>query len=318
MGYLDSPVPKLDLGGVIPGVALPLTLDGNIDWDSLGRHLDLLAEHDIAGLVVNADTGEGGHLLPEERAAVVRFAVERVGTRVPVLAGISAQYTSEVEHRAQDASHAGARGLQIFAPTAFQGDRLDPALPFDFHRAVAEATGLPMVIYQMPLPCGADYTAEVIARLADIPQVVAIKESSLDRSHYERSLAAVRATGRLKLLSGADTFLPESLRLGGDGSMLAIAATATERYVRIWQAARNDDWSAAEAEWQAVLPLVNMLFAPPFRDFRARLKELLRLQGVIRTAAVRPPLAPLSAAARAHVRAVAESAGLDVSGGDRN
>lgn len=308
----------MDLRGVVPGVVLPLVADGGIDWSSLGHHLDALVENDIAALVVNADTGEGSHLLPEERAAVVRFTVDRVGSRVPVLAGLAAQYTTEAQRLAVDAARAGARGLQVFAPAAFQGSHLDPELPYEFHRAIGDAAGLPLIVYQMNLPCGPDYTREVILRLADIPQVVAIKESSLDRAHYKRSLATVRETGRLQLLSGADTFLVESLRIGADAPMLAIAATTTAHYVRIWRAAQEGDWTKAEAIWQGLLPIIEMLFAPPFRDFRARLKELLRLQGVIRTAAVRPPLAPLPPAAAARVRVAAEAAGLDLIDGDDN
>lgn len=304
--------PQLDLRGVIPGVALPLLVDRSIDWDSLGSHLDALVAHDIAAVVVNADTGEGTHLSPEERSTVIRFAVDRVGSRVPVLAGLAAQYTAEAERLALDACRAGARGLQVFAPAAFQGSDLDSRLPYEFHRAIANAASLPVIVYQMNLPCGADYTREVILRLAEIPQVVAIKESSLNRAHYGRTLAVVRETGRLQLLSGADTFLVESLRIGADAPMLAIAATTTERYVRIWRATQEGDWKTAEAVWQGLLPIVDMLFASPFRDFRARLKELLRLQGVIRTAAVRPPLAPLSSVAAAQVRAAAEAAGLEL------
>lgn len=111
----DTTVPAggLDLAGLVPGVALPLLHDGQIDWVLLGRHLDLLVASDVAAVVVNADTGEGAHPLPEERRDVVRFASERLGPRVPVLAGIAAQFTEEAVRLARDARAAGAVQLPL-------------------------------------------------------------------------------------------------------------------------------------------------------------------------------------------------------------
>ena len=274
----------------------------SIDWDSLGRHLDALAAHDIAAVVVNADTGEGAHLSPEERSSVIRFAVDRVGARVPVLAGLAAQYTAEAERLASDAHRAGARGLQVFAPAAFQGSHLDPDLPYEFHRAIAKAAGLPLIVYQMTA-----VRSRLHARV-----ILRSRTSAGRRDRVVPGPRALRAhpgrrsrDGTFQLLSGADTFWSVASHRrrwtdAGDHRDTTNVRSALRAGRRL------EDGGSRLAGIAADHRDALRVTVPRF----SHCSKLCAFKGDP-TAAVRPPLAPLSSAAAAQVRAAAEAAGLD-------
>ena len=114
----------MDWAGVIAGVATPMREDESIDWTSLEAHLESFAGCGLAGVVVNADTGEGALLTPDEREAVLRFAVRQIGDRVPVAAGLVAAHTASAAASARAAGDLGAAALQVFTPPVFMGTPL--------------------------------------------------------------------------------------------------------------------------------------------------------------------------------------------------
>jgi 4-hydroxy-tetrahydrodipicolinate synthase len=281
------------LDGVLAGVVTPFGDDGTLDETSFRSHLEQLAESGLSSIVVCAETGEGPHLHQDERTRILRFAVDAVGDRIPVLTGLIASFTAEAAERAREAEGAGAVGLQLFAPPSFLGRPLDPALAGGYVEGIAAATELPLIVYTPPLELGYGIDDAAVARMLEIDGVVALKESSFDRATYRRSQQLVREAGR-KLLSGADTFIPESLEIGCDGMALALAAVAPHAYARMFEIWRTEGTEAGVAAALALEPIAQTVFAPPFRDFRVRLKEGLRQLGVIASADVRSPLLPLS------------------------
>lgn len=284
----------MDWAGVIAGVATPLNEDESIDWASLEGHLESFVGCGLTGVVVTADTGEGALLTPDERDTVLRFAVRQIGDRLPVVAGLPPAHTSAAAASARVAGDLGAAALQVFTPPVFMGAPLDAEPVAAYYAAIAAATDVPLIVYQAPDGLGVTFEVDVLRRLADVPGVAAIKESSWSPARFGEAVAAFAGERHgVALLSGQDSFILDSLEGGADGAMLAAAATDAGAYAAMWTRRGTAD----AAEIQAALdPYIERLFAPPLRDFRARLKAVLAHDGAIATATVRAPLQPVDAA----------------------
>lgn len=302
----------LNLNGLIPATVLPMTPDYQPDLPALRRYLDWLVPQGPVGLAINVDTGEGPHLSQRERQAVLETVVEQVAGRCGVIAGIGGPSTAAAIEQARDARAAGADAMMIFPISAFYGQPLAPAVPYAYHRAIADAVELPMILFQLqPALGGADYPDEVMEALLRIESVVAIKEASFDAVKFVRMRAILDAAPRrIALLTGNDNFICHSFVLGADGALIGFGTLATALQVRMIAAARARDWETAFAISEIVQPLADAIFAPPVRDYRARTKEALVMLGVLAGAAVRLPLLPLAETEREQVRTALGRAGL--------
>jgi 4-hydroxy-tetrahydrodipicolinate synthase len=288
---------ELDLRGLIPATPLPLTADHALDEPAMRGFIRwLLAFDGLKAVAANMDTGEGPHLSRDERRRVVEIYAEEVSGRVPLLAGIAARYTAEAVELARDAHAAGADGVVVFPIPAFAGEPLPSAIPYEYHRAIARAVPLPMVLFQLqPALAGALFSRETLLRLIEIDNVLAIKEASFDAVRFAETRRILdEAPRRIQLLTGNDNFIYESFVLGADGALIGFGAIAVAEQVemlRLLAERRYDD--AARINDAVVQPLADAMFAPPVRNYRARLKEALRLLGVLPRATMRPPLLDL-------------------------
>jgi 4-hydroxy-tetrahydrodipicolinate synthase len=296
--------------GVLAGALTPFDAAFRIDMHALREHLAWLANSGVASIVVNADTGEGQHLTPEERLRVLKVAVREVGHEVPVLGGLIAGFTAEATETARRAEAAGAAGLQVFPPAAFLGRNLDPGLAESYFEAISDATPLPLVVYRPPLELGYGMSDAVLERILSVGTVHALKESSFDEQTYQRSLSLARRFDQVRFLSGADTFVLRSLEIGADGLALALAAVAPRAYVGLLAQFRNGNHEGVLEASRELDQLATVVFAEPFRDFRARLKEALRQMGLLRSTTVRPPLASLSPGQIEEIAQMVENCGL--------
>src|SRR5690349_16424666 len=164
-----------DLNGLIAAIVTPMRGDGSIDEGSLRRYADWLAGQGVRGLAVNVDTGEGPHLFPEERLRVLEIVAEVAGGRALMVAGLAASFTEQACRLAADTARAGADALLVFPISAYQGEPLDPEIPASYHRAVADASGLPLIAYQLqPALGGVTFSAEIIARYMSSDGMVGI------------------------------------------------------------------------------------------------------------------------------------------------
>jgi 4-hydroxy-tetrahydrodipicolinate synthase len=305
-------VRELDLRGIIPATILPMTEDYRIDEPGLRRYLRWVVEQGPLGLAVNVDTGEGPHLSASERVRVLEVAVKEVGGEVPIIAGLGASYTAQAVELARQAQTAGADALLVFPIPAFQGTPLDPEVPYRYHATVAEAVGIPLVLFQLqPALGGCLFTGETLARLAGIESVIALKEASFDAVKFlETQRVLKQAPRRITLLTGNDNFILESFLLGAQGALIGFGTLATSMQVQMVKAWQQGDLKAAMRLGHIIQPLADVIFAPPVRNYRARTKEALAMLGVLDRATVRPPLLPVSERERAEVRRALQTAGL--------
>jgi 4-hydroxy-tetrahydrodipicolinate synthase len=206
---------------------------------------------------------------------------------------------------------AGADCLLVFPITAYLGKPLSPEVPYRYHRAIADEVGLPMVIFTLqPALGGTDFDDETILRLIEIPQVAAIKEALFDAKRFREIVNVVRsAPRRITVLTGNDNFIWESYLLGAEGALLGACAVTTRAHVEVYQAAMRGDWAAAREKGDRIQKLVDAVFAPPVRDYRARSKEVLVMRGILEHAHMRPPLLPVGPEDRQRLKRALEEAG---------
>ncbi|HXF56101.1 MAG TPA: dihydrodipicolinate synthase family protein [Actinomycetota bacterium] len=300
-----------NLSGLIAATVTPMREDLSIDEPSLRRYLRWVADQGVVGVAVNVDTGEGPHLYPEERLRVLEIALEEVGDRVTVVAGLAATFTEQAVEVARQTAKLGPHALLVFPIPAYQGEPLDPEVPASYHRAVADV-GVPLIAFQLqPALGGVTFSREAIERIMGVPGVVAIKEASFDARRFLEVTRLVHGLPEPKLvLNGNDNFLLEAYLLGADGALLGFGTLAVREQVDMFEAVRARDFERAFALAGRLQALCDVIFAPPVRDYRARLKHALVLLGVIEAAHVRPPLRPLDPAVASEVEHALKAAGL--------
>jgi len=302
----------IDLRGIIPATVLPMTQDAQIDEGELRKYIRWIAGQGIRAAAVNVDTGEGPHLWHEERLRVLRiYKEELAGRGIPVVAGLGASFTAQAVKYAREYREAGADCLLVFPITAYLGTPLAPEVPYRYHKAIADETGLPLILFTLqPALGGTDFTDESLLRLIEIPQVVAIKEALFDAKRFREIVTVVRgASRRITVLTGNDNFIWESYLLGAEGALLGACAVTTRTHVEVYQAAMRGDWPAAREKGDRIQKVVDAVFAPPVRDYRARCKEVLVMQGILKHPHMRPPLTPVGPEDRQRLKNALEEAG---------
>lgn len=302
---------SVNLRGIIPACIVTFDTDGRFDEAAYRRYLQWLLPQGPVALAINADTGEGPHMWPDERERVLRVAVQEAG-EIPVIAGLSATFTAQAVEEAKRAEQAGAAALLVFPIPAYQGTPLDPAIPVAYHEAVASGCRLPLIAFQLqPALGGVIFTEETLRRIAAIDSVVALKEASFDARLY---LATRRMIERLErpidLLTGDDNFIYESFVLGAEGALIGFGTLVTDLQVEMHRLTCEGRWSEARAIWERIRPLEEAVYGPPVRDYRARTKVALRELGVIDNAVMRPPLQPVGHEATAAIRAALATAAV--------
>ncbi len=300
-----------NFAGIIPAVALPMTPDEEPDLVAFRAYLRWLVDQGPIGVAVNADTGEGPTLTPDERRAVLHAALDEIGDRVPVIAGLAGPSTRAAIATARDAAAAGAAGLLVFPVAAYQGQPLASDIPYAYHAEIAVATDLPLILFQLqPALGGVLFSYESLARLVSIPSVVAIKEASFDALRFVELRDLLADLRPIALLTGNDNFILESFVLGAAGALIGMSAIATRAQVEMVAAELAGDHATAVERYEALGPLIRAIFDAPVRNYRARIKEGLAMQGVIPGATVRRPLLPISAVERTSVQAGLARLGL--------
>lgn len=299
----------LSLDGLIPATVLPMHADGSIDEPALRSYIRWVAGQGPVALAINVDTGEGPHLTHDEKVRILRIV--RDVTDLPIVAGLAGPSTDAAVRQATDFKAAGADALLVFPIPAYLSEPLDVRVPVAYHDAIAEV-GLPLILFQLQRALGGlDYEPETLRAMASIEGVIAIKEASFDARRFVETARLIAELPRpITLLTGNDNFILESFMLGATGALIGFGAVMTREQVEMidaWETGRIDD---ALALGRRVQRLADAVFARPVGDYRVRLKECLRILGVLEAAHVRRPLMPLSDAERTHLTEVLVEVGL--------
>lgn len=303
---------KRPFSGVIAAPLLPMHEGGDIDWHTLERYMDWIAGQKPAGIAMNMDASEVIALTEEEQFEVVRVCREAIGGRVPFLSGVVAGSTKAAAAKAERLTKAGVDGFPIFPPfPTFSGAPVPAEMILRYHRAIASAAGKPIICFQFPKGWGPDYTPEILRAVAEIPELIAIKESSFDVAMTQQTIEAAAGLERpIGVLTGSDTFIFEAMVMGCTGALIGFAGTATRELVAMNDGVQRGDLAAAKAIWARLGPIARYCWRPPIRDFRPRMKEVLKLQGLFPSAACREPQLGVSEAERAALAKLCRQQGV--------
>jgi len=300
------------LTGIVAAPLLPMHEGGDIDWATLERYIDWIAAQRPAGIIMNMDASEVISLEDDEQCQVIEVCKKVVAARVPFLSGVVAGSTRAAARKALRFREAGAEGLAVLPPfPTFSGAPVPAEMIVRYHRAIAEASGLPIICFQFPKGWGPDYTPEILRAMAEIPQLVGIKESSFDVGQTLQTIEVARQLpAPIGVLTGSDTFIFEAMVMGCTGALIGFAGTATAELVAMHDAVRRGDLNAARAVWDRLGPIARYCWRQPIRDFRPRMKEVLRLQGHFPSAACREPQLGIAADERQAIARLCRAQGL--------
>src|SRR4051812_29169125 len=198
--------------GVFPAVTTQFKQDQSLDLDATARHVDVLIESGIAGLIMLGSLGENVALEPQEKRAVMETTIRAARGRVPVLSGVAETSTAAAVRYVKEMEKLGADGVMVLPAMVYKSDPRETLTHF---RTVAGSTGLPIIVYNNPVSYGVDITPKMFAELAEVKNLVAIKESSADVRRITDLLNEVG--DRYALFTGVDDLALESCMLGATG-----------------------------------------------------------------------------------------------------
>jgi 4-hydroxy-tetrahydrodipicolinate synthase len=239
--------------GTYPAVTTQFHKDESLDLEATSRHWEALIQSGVSGLIVNGSLGENQQLEPAEKRLVLEAAVKHSNGRVPVLSGVAECSTAAACRFVRDGEKLGANGFMVMPAMVYKSD---PGETLHHFRAVAAATGLPWMLYNNPVGYTVDVTPEMFVHLADIPSLVAIKESSANT----RRITELRiATGdRFALFTGVDDLILESAILGIDGWVAGSGIAFPRENQHFWELTRAARWDEARAMLRWFHPLLKL------------------------------------------------------------
>src|SRR5581483_8819403 len=219
--------------GIIPPVATPMKPDEDLDLPRLRWFLDHLIGNGVHGIFVLGTNSEFYALDEREKQEVIATAVAHVNKRVPVYAGTGAETTREAVRLTKMAEREGVDGVSVITPYFVSPTQQEI---FDHYRRIAEHTSLPVILYNNPGTCGGvKIDVDTVARLAEIPNILGIKDSSGDLQNTNEYMRVV--PDRFSVLQGRDTLIYQAMIFGARGSVPATANVAPRLVVDIYEAA---------------------------------------------------------------------------------
>ncbi len=304
----------ISLKGVVPAVILPMTKDYEPDYEAFAQYLEWIIAENAVAIAVNMDTGEGPQLNANERVKVVETAVRIARGRVGVVSGVSGGTTKDAVDASIQYREAGADGLVVFPNAAFRNEPLDPQIPYSYHKAIADATGLPIILFQLaPVFGGVNFSRESLLKMLEIPEVIAIKEASFDAQYFTYTRQTLDIAGRdIVMLTGNDRFILESFLLGATGALLGFCAIGCGLVAELLKKLQSGQVIEAVSMRSKVQGYADFIYQNPVLDYRARCKAALATIGVIDRSRifVRPPMLQVSDEMYQKIDVATQQAGL--------
>jgi 4-hydroxy-tetrahydrodipicolinate synthase len=299
MPYATSPARPF--GTVLTAMVTPMTADGAVDLDAAARLARHLVEHGNDGIVVSGTTGESPVTHAEEKSDLIRAVVEAVGDRAVVVAGAGSNDTSHAVRMAEQAAEAGANGLLVVSPYY---SRPSQEGIVQHSLAIAEATGLPVILYDVPGRTGVRFAPATLDRLAAHERIVAVKDATGDVSGAART---IERTG-LAWYSGDDSLFLALLAQGAVGIVSVVGHVAGRELAQVAAAFAAGDNARALAVFRSIGPAIRALNGAGFQAVMA--KAAVQLLGVTDNRVLRLPNLAASEDEARDVRAGLLAAGL--------
>ncbi len=298
--------------GVIPAVLLPFNDDLSIDEKSFRSHLrDVAATEGISAITINAHSTEVASCSFDEQRRVLEIAGDEIGARLPLINGVWADGSLEAARIARMAAAAGASALLVFPPAPFTLGQT-PEMAVAHFKRIAEASELPIIVFQYPLATGQGYPRDTLLKMCDqVPTIRAIKDWSGNVPQHEMHIRMLQTLPRpVHVLTTHSAWLLSSLVLGCNGLLSGSGSVTPDLQAELFRAVQANDLAAARRLNDRIYPLARVFYADPWADMHNRMKEALVLLGRLPRAVVRPPLVKLGRAEIDRIRGALAEAGL--------
>ena len=240
--------------GMATAIVTPMTATG-IDYEALGRFIEFQIENGINAIVVMGTTGENATIEYEDQKEIIRFTVEKVAKRVPVIAGTGTNNTDHVLHNTRNACEVGADAVLVVTP--YYNKATQNGLIAHF-TAVADASTVPVIMYNVPGRTGCNMLPKTVAKLAEHPNIVGIKEAT---GNMAQMVEIMHLCGdKIDVYSGEDALTVPMLAMGAAGTISVISNIAPKESVAMTDAFFAGDLATAAKMQCDLLPLVNACF----------------------------------------------------------
>lgn len=285
--------------GVIPAVTTQFNEDMSIDFENTRRVQDALVNDGVHGLIVMGTCGENNSLDPDEKRAILKGAVEVVAGRVPVITGVSEFDTRRAVAYARDAEKLGADGLMLLPAMVYVPKPEELIAHF---KTVAEATSLPIMLYNNPPAYRVNIGADVLRALEGVANIKAVKESAPDTRRFTDLINEFG--DRFDIFAGLDDVALEGMMLGAKGWVSGLTSAFPQESVALIAAVDRGDWEEARRIYRWFMPLLHL-------DAEHDLVQTIKLAEQIMgrgSERVRMPRMILQGARRAEITAMVEKA----------
>ena len=242
--------------GMATALVTPMAADGSVDYEAFGRLVEFQLGNGINALVVMGTTGENATIEYDDQREIIRFVVEKVAGRVPVIAGTGTNNTAHVIANTKAACEAGADAVLVVTP--YYNKATQNGLIAHF-TAVADASTVPVILYNVPGRTGCNLLPKTVAKLAEHPNIVAIKEATGNMAQ----MVALRALcgEKLDIYSGEDALTVPMMAMGAKGTISVLSNVVPKEAVAMTDACRAGDYETAAALQCRLLPLIDALFS---------------------------------------------------------
>ena len=273
-------------GRLLTAMVTPMTRDGAVDYDAVQRLAAHLVDRGNDGLVISGTTGESPTTTDEEKERLLRAVVEAVGERAYVVAGVGTNDTAHTVELARQAEKAGATGMLVVTPYYNKPPQSGLLAHFT---AVADATGLPAMLYDIPARAGVAIDTETLLRLAEHDRIVALKDAKGELF----KTATVLANCDLAVYSGEDALNLPLFAIGAVGAVSVVGHVCAAEYAAMIRAVDSGDLAEARRINAAVIPAVHGIMNRTQGAIMA--KAALQLLGLLANRTTRSPLVDATA-----------------------
>jgi 4-hydroxy-tetrahydrodipicolinate synthase len=243
--------------GVFPALTTKFTANDDLDLSLFEKNLQAQLTAGVEGIILGGTLGEASVLTTEEKEKLVKFAVEKVAGKVPVVINIAEGSTKEAIRQAQLAKAWGAAGLMILPPMRYKSDHRETVAYF---KTIAASTDLPVMIYNNPVDYKIEVTLDMFEELQSSKNIGAVKESTRDVTNVTRMKN--RFNDRFKILCGVDTLAMEELVLGADGWVAGLVCAFPVETVTIYKLVKAGKIAEALKIYRWFMPLLELDIHP--------------------------------------------------------
>lgn len=286
------------IAGSIVALVTPMHGDGSLDWESLDALIDFHLDNDTGAIVAVGTTGESATLDPAEHCKVIARVVERVNGRIPVIAGTGANSTTEAIALTQEAKRIGADACLLVAP--YYNKPTQEGL-YLHHKKIAESVEIDQILYNVPGRTAVDMSNETVLRLAEVPNIVGIKDATGDIPRGQQLIKQLG--GKIAVYSGDDPTAYALILAGAKGNISVTANVLPKRMAALCTLAAQGKAEQAKAENEKLMPVHDAMFveANPIP-----VKFALHRMGKMESG-IRLPLTPLARQYHEQVESVLKS-----------